>query len=277
MTCTETELASKHNARLNNCSNEEELIEYIMDSLEYINNNDLQGYNRKFSPTPQKSQGGILASDFNLNCACGGYLVVSSGEETCIECGVIVPGSNLGNDENHMAYDRMRGPRIRIHRYKRIVHFYEFIRFLQGHVVCRIDDADLKRVRDHLADTEITPWTVQYSLLKCGLQRYRKHRHYLAKVLSGGEWQPVDISPDVLFQLMKLFKQINELWSRQHKDIAGTRKVFLSYPFTYYQLCRKIGREDLTHGVRLLKSKKLLDKQHEYWNRLETYITEWYI
>lgn len=82
-----------------------------------------------------------------------------------------------------------------------------------------------------------------------------------------GSWQPVALTRQYLTLLCRQFQKLFYVWSK-NKQIHGKRKVFLSYPFIFYQLNLVNDHPEFNRDVTLLKGQQLLARQYEYWDRL---------
>lgn len=271
-TCTSPDYLAIHTQKSQTLDGEA-LIEYLLDSLPYIKAEDSAGYLTAFGPSKKLTKNDLAqALRDQYKCqekGCTGDLVDCGGAGVCAEC-AIVAWEGLGPDQGkNLSYERSRTTLYRIHRYVRLVHFKDLMRALQGEMPCKLPPDDEERVRACLGNTgAITPTTVLAALKKCKLtKKFRKHKEYLAWYLSERRWTGVVIRHADYMQMCKMFKVIERMWDlKSSKKFKGKRKVFLSYPYVFWRLSQLIGHdEEYCRDVQLLKSKKLLAKQHELW------------
>ena len=120
-----------------------------------------------------------------------------------------------------------------------------------------------------ISSAKITPETVVWCLKQLKLAtKFRRHKERLAMILSYNAYQPIVIPSDLFTLLLTNFRRIEFHWDHGGKSSLPERRVFLSYPYVYYQLCYHLKRMDLTGPQHLIKSKKLLIKQHLAYGRL---------
>ena len=272
MTSTSQEYLEYHTRKLTQLSGEDQ-IEYLLDSLPFIKNQDNQGYMEFFGYAQKESKKELLARaerDMYECAECGGYLIDCGGSGVCTDCAVVAWEGLCIAAKNTMTYERCQTTRVRIHRYVRLVHFKDYMRSLHGEIPCKLTAADEERVVLALEPgTAITPTTVLAALKKCKLNyKHRKHKEFLAWKLSGRTWRSSVILHADYVQMCKMFRAIERLWDKpSFKRLKGKRKVFLSYPYVFWRLAQLIGKERAyCKDVHLLKSKILLQKQHELWS-----------
>ena len=167
-----------------------------------------------------------------------------------------------------MSYERRSTTLTKIHRYKRIVHFKDYMRSLHGEIPCTLLPEDEEKIKMALGTGAITPTTVLAALKKTKLNhKHRKHKEFLAWMLSGREWKSTTILHADYTKMCKLFRAIERLWDKpSFKRNKGRRKVFMSYPYVFWRLAQLVGQEEAyCKDVKLLKSKVLLQKQHDLW------------
>jgi hypothetical protein len=278
---TEETLARLHQQKL---ESSEDMMEYLLSSMEFLKTGDLDGWTKKFDPAPVETkvkkrlrQSPNKAEFVPLNAcrACSANEVVedvTQGQQVCTHCGLIQTQGVFTGDIVHCSVDRLKnGNRVHIHRYSRVVHFRTSIRLMQGDSQPEISDDVLCRMRAELGgDCEVTASKVAKILLRLGLSRkYRRHRWRIACLLGGVELPMFDGS--VLMEMFKKFRVLEYYWDHYHEEISPGRVVFFSYKFVFYQFCHMLGYPSYTGAHHLLKNEKLRRFQFDSYRRASKY------
>lgn len=260
-----------------------ELCNYWMDCMTFVKENDLDGWKKRFAPDTIQSNDskGVKRKRGSCNYVwpvslppCKGCKSpevvedVASGSVVCTVCGII-QGPLLSNDSAHTSFARLKSiDHHVIHRYSRVVYFRSLMWGMQGLTNPMISSEDVGRLRLITSGSSATPDTVIDALKKLKMaSKYRRHKCSLAVMLSGGAFKPVCIQPTDFYNLLKLFRRIEYHWDWSGgKKIDKKRKVFLSYPYVFYQLCYHLDLMHLTGPHHLLQSRSLLFRQHEIYS-----------
>jgi hypothetical protein len=260
------------------------LSEYLMDAMEFLRNDDLDGWKRRFLPEPPKQE--VKAKRLRQSPALAPYLPedlcvecksdlviddVKNGQVVCLSCGLIQLQGVFTADTAHCSYSRMRSlGRVHIHRYSRILNFMTIIRFAEGDTHPVVDDATLSLLRAELDGKKVNGFEVRKALCRLGLsRRYRRHSMTFVRMW-GGELN-VTIPGELVMILAKMFRRVEFFFDRHKHRVWPGRKTFFSYNFMLYQLLHEIGRSDLTGPHHLLKSQKLLQVQMGAYKRICQY------
>lgn len=272
------ELHSRHVASLPF----DDQIEYLLAVQEYIKSDDVEGWKRKFAPEKEvvkevkKRRMGPNLSLFMKNPACischSEEVIddVKQGNVVCTECGLI-QCVLLSNDSSVLTHDELKTrQRDYVHRYSRVVYFRSFLMSLIGETNPVIDDTTLGLLRLFVGPPpEVTPERVAVALKKMRLStKYRRHKEYLASLLSGGVYKPLVIEMDVFKRLLHLFRWVEFYYVPIKRVSDPGRRVFFSYPYVYYQLCFHLGLSHLTGPRHLLHCKKRQQMQHKTYGRV---------
>lgn len=248
----------------------QELIEYLLDSLPYIQTEDEAGYLRAFAPPKKPNKYELHAAMYRCP-DCSGQLIDCTGSGVCEDCAVVAWEGMCIEVKNTMQYDRVRSTLYKIHRYNRLVHFKNFMRSIQAQIKCKLPTPTRTAIQSALKDAHnITPTAVLAALKKCKLShKHRKHKEFIAGTLSSWRWQAVQLSHAHYVKLCRMFKTIERLWDKpSFKRRKGKRKVFMSYPYVFWRLCQLLDCVGYCKDVHLLKSKPLLAKQHQLWGNV---------
>lgn len=274
-----TRMHTNHSA----CLTGEMLLDYLMSSMDYLKNVDLDGWKTEFLPVEPKPPTKRIRQSPNLavfhpmpKCrSCGAEEVIDDvvqGQYVCTQCGLIQQQGVFMGGIAHCSMDRLKtGNRVYIHRYSRVVHFRTTIRLMQGDSNPLIGDEDLLRLQVELGGLD-NPGVndVNKALRKLGLSRkYRRHRCRLAFII-GDVFLPV-FDGQTIMKMFKLFRILEYYWNFYHKEISPGRKVFFSYRFIFYQFCHQLNVPQYTGRHHLLKNEKLSRFQFDSYRRASKY------
>lgn len=263
--------------------NGDEMIEYMLSAVEFLRNDDLEGWKQEFTPTESTPviknlrQTPVLAPVLPLpTCTgCGGDRVIDdviNGQYVCITCGLIQTLGVFTGGPAHCSMDRLKNvSRVYIHRYSRVVHFLTTVRLLQGDSAPVVSCEDMQRLRVEVdgGDGLITVEKISRALRKLGLaRRYRRHRYSLLGMMTGVNAPLYDGT--FVLTMAKMFRRLEYYWNYHKKTIAPTRRVFFSYRFVFYQLARQLGQE-LDATQYMLRSPKLNQLSLDSYARLCEY------
>jgi len=168
------------------------------------------------------------------------------------------------------SYDRLRNfMPDRKDTYRRINHFREQLRQLQGKTRVRINDTNrinilntIKKYR--LSHTDITPQVMKTILRSLKLNQFYEHIPFLTSVFNP-QYKCIDIPMHREIKLQHMFNVIEEPYEVIQKTLYTHRKNFLSYPYVTYKLCQLLDYDEYLPYLHLLKSEKLLVFQDTVW------------
>lgn len=254
------------------------LINYLLNSMEFLKTGDVQGWKDKFQPTLGAAQ---VESTTKTQTTCLSCRSTDFAEDVvqnvvvCRNCGLVSEHTLLKSDFAHCSISRARHiQRTYKHIYKRIVHFKTFVQHLAGNFKCPMTSEEENDLRHILNGHPITPNAVVVALKKLKLnKKLRKHKYQIARKLGGYKLM---LFNDALtwHHMLKMFIRLEGVWRYHGKRIAPGRKIFLSYPFIFYQFCHLMNKREWLQDVQLLKNKKALTLQYAYWDEV-CKITGW--
>lgn len=267
-------LMTLHEIQLSHSTN---ALEYLMDAMEYLKTDDLEGWKKKFCPAPavektvakRLRQSPVLAPVIPLPpCeACGSEEVIDdvrAGQIVCISCGLIQQLGVFSGGIAHCSYDQISNlSRVSIHRYSRVVHFMTIIRLGEGNSRPIVDQDTLLNMQVDLVGENIDEVNVRRMLRRTGLsRRYRRHAAYFTDLFGGIRKR--EIPGLVVYEMARMFRRVEFFHEKKHKYIwPGGRKAFFSYKFILYQFLHQLGFQEYTGRDQLLKSEKLLNVQRK--------------
>ena len=261
-------------------------MDYLLNCQPFLKDNDLSGWKTTFAPAatavePPKKRRRMSpnAIEYQPMPPCRGCSSpetiedVKEGCVVCTACGMIQSLHSLGAIAGvaNMSADRMmNASRHVVHRYSRVVYFRSFLLGLQGLTYPQISgqqQASLQAMLD--GEGSATPSSVLKCLKKMNLsKKFRRHKEALAVRCSRGVYEPVSIPGDVFFKLLTLFRRVEFFWDHGCKQHMPGRRVFMSYPYVYFQLCHHLGVPSLSGAHHLLQSRKLQALLHKSYGRL---------
>lgn len=281
---TTTELDRLHSSKteeLKNC--QDDLIDYLLSSVSFLESGDLTGWKKAHQTQDQEVLTTVEVTpadgpnssthyhDINVCPMCGADSCVEDVVNdivVCRECCVVVETCILRTDPGHTSIERLKNiHKVKKHLYKRLCHFKEYVQLLMGNYKCNMTDQEEKDLLAIL-DGNVTPNTVVAGLKKLNLnKKYRKHKECIARKLGGYQLFKMN-NPMIWREMIRRFIRVEHVWKYHGKEIAPKRKIFLSYPFVFWQLCHQLGYPEWTQDVVLLKNKKAKTKQFEYWTKV---------
>ena len=280
-TSTTDKLTHLHETHAENME-EEELMDYLLSCQTFLMENDLDGWIKNFAPEtltqePPKKRRRGSPNDVKWKplAACKSCKSnetvedVKEGTVVCTACGIIQDTNIIGNTVAFMSIDGMRtGNRDVVHRYSRLVYFRSILNGLQGLTSPEISEANLTAIKASLGGAECSVGAVKVALKKLGLlKKYRRHIESITHKMTGGRHMSTRIEGPVFFEILRLFRRVEYFWDRGCSKNMPGRRVFMSYPYVFYQLCFHMGlpHSGLHH---LLKSKHLQGLLHKSYGRL---------
>jgi hypothetical protein len=264
-------------------------FDYLLDCQEWLKTQDRTGWIKNFAPhllitePTQKPKKIRCSPTVRVFCPlppcieCKSDEVINDvreGSVVCTACGLVqsIQGSvGENNGTATMSVDQMmNGSRYIVHRYSRVVYFRSFLLGIQGQTCPEVDANHLLMMRVLCAGYSVVDPSVVNKILRQLkiAKRYRRHRVSLALKLSNGKYKPQQIPGALFMDFLTHFRKIEYMWDHGGKSNMKERKVFLSYPYIFYQLCVHMDCMHLTGKHHLLKSTVLLNKLHLCYGRL---------
>jgi transcription initiation factor TFIIIB Brf1 subunit/transcription initiation factor TFIIB len=277
----ETKTLNQLHEEMMAATDSEKLLDYLMDSMQYLKHDDLVGWKAKFQPEPilpakkQKrlrqspAAAPIIPFEPCLECKSDQILDdVREGQVVCLSCGLIQTRVVFTADFAHCTYDQIRNTaRVAIHRYSRVVHFLNVIRLLTGDSSPVIDDVTMNSLLLEVGG-EKTFESVIRGLRKLGAcVKYRKHAWRL--VLMCGGACPYKFDAQDVMLMVKMFRIVEFWWEKKRWRVFPERKVFFSYKFLLFQFLHALKLPAPTDL--LLKSPGLHKKQVSAYEGLSPY------
>lgn len=252
----------------------EDLMTYLLSSVSYLKNMDLDGWRREFKPTPlvikpvkrrRIGPNTVLSGPERkcLGCPAERSMIddVQQGCVVCTACGLIQDICALDTGSAHMSMNTlMTATRHVVHRYSRVVYFRGLVMSFQGETNPMIPKQVLDDMRLTFDGKNCTPTLVR-QLIKMNKwpARYLYHVEYLTSWASRGKYKPPYFDQDILMKMYGVFRRLEFAWDKNVKK-RTTRSVFPGYKFIFYQLCHHFGHPEWTGKKHLLKSPLLLQR-----------------
>ena len=289
--------------------NELELPSYVFEASKYLNqthelkntfHNELVKIRKnreevKALVTKYTSDSSRLVRSFLLNCcspiadkykeiddmhviepticeSCGGELVVVRSQHVCVECGETASENLLADSAGTTNVSFEQRERVSVERkdtYRKINHFREFLRQLQGKSSATIPPKVMEVVetefkKSHTKPEDITPDVVRSKLHKFRLSKYYEFSVCITLKLNP-KFVPLNIKPEDEELMCYMFLQTLEPYESIKQKVRKNRKSYMSYPFVAYKLCQLNSFESYLPFFRLLKSNVLLGEQDRWW------------
>ena len=209
-----------------------QLYDYLMDSVEFLKNEDLTGWKRKFEESPvapppprvkRLKQSPCCAPPISLQTPlcmeCNNDTLLDGSQIVCTTCGLIQLQGVFSVHIAHCTYrDRQSMTRVYIHYYDRVANFMTVIRFRNGDSDPEIPAEAMSDLQAALSGLPITITNVTAKMKDLGLNRkYTRHKYSITRILGGGKEKY--ITGDVVFKLVKIFKILNYMFFKYKKVI----------------------------------------------------------
>lgn len=179
----------------------------------------------------------------------------------------------LGSTPAHCSYDNLKNMTpSRKYTYKRINHFREFLRKVQGKgkMSPPHDLVLMLRAEFHKCHTDtnfIKPCLVRKKLRKLNQSEFYDMVAALTMILNPN-YEPLDIPPEREEKLCFMFMQAEPVYEGIKRFVRKNRRNFMSYPVSAFKLCQLNGWDEYTDYFTLLKSDPLLIEQDNYWKMI---------
>lgn len=159
--------------------------------------------------------------------------------------------------------------------YKRLNHFKECVRQMQGLTVSKVNPKSVHALRELLkfsSDKEIhslTPSTCR-RMLEC----VRDHRSYENSVslcvILNPKFKPLVLTPEQTSRLYMRFLCLEDVFDDAKAKMLDRRKNFPSYHYIFGRLCEleNITHPSLETSIRTLKSRKLTAAHDRIWTHM---------
>ena len=228
-------------------------------------------YLRAFYPGDTGAREAVAAAGADtLRCECGGEIVEAENSyHVCEKCGIVQAVGISDNQTNNLNWSDLQNAPGRQYTYKRLNHFREYLRQVQGRCRASIPQDVLQRLQSEFEKTRvptkaITGAKVRKALKKIKLSKYYEHVENIACLLNRA-YKPLVIPPEHEETLCLMFAQLERPFDEVKHIVAPDRKNFLSYPYVFFKLNELNGWDDYNRGCTLLKSVELLNRQDRWW------------
>jgi hypothetical protein len=259
----------------------EEQMNYLLSCQDYLKEDNVSGWKMQFAPEqsiesslpeePVKkrrrmSPDAVLWTPHPPCSRCKSHEILDDtwgGSVVCTACGLVQIRQMVGISCAHMSQEQLKnGERKIVHRYSRVAYFRSFLLGLQGKTYPVISAVELDSLRAISGGNGATDETVKIGLKLLRLAtRFRRHRYTLAHMINP-QFKPVNMDAGQFFNFLKLFRMIECQWQFGLKRKLGTRRVFFSYPYVFYQLCFHLKMMHFSGPHHLLQDRNLLNKLH---------------
>lgn len=187
--------------------------------------------------------------------------------------------ASLGGDELKCSR-RGKGRKAGIWRrrgnsYKRLNHFKDCIKQVQGCTVEKVKSITLDRVKRAMQFREIHESRLNPSMCRSILENIKDHHNYENNVsiccILNPTFRPMRFTGEQQAQLCLRFLMLESVFDQAKVVASSNRKNFLSYHFMLRRLCsmdKDIDRDKMIESVRNLKSTRLLAIHEKIWREM---------
>ena len=272
----------------------EELREYLLECVPYLNahhsftsdrmaaqrngdsEDELIALERKNADEYVHRFHGSLVTDghekqeFRL-CECGGTVEeVENSYMVCSKCSVVQRVGLSYNQSLNLNWAELvdRNPG-RQYTYRRLNHFREYLRQMQGKCKGLVPPDVIEAVKDECTKTRLCVDQVTGAKVKKLLKAVKKSPYYeyaenIACIVNPG-YQPVQVAPEDEEKLCLMFVQLEKPFDKVKHLVNAKRKNFFSYPYTFFKLNELNSWDHYNVNCTLLKSVALLNEQDRWW------------
>ena len=289
-------MEARYAERLKACQSEEELCEYLLDTIpiirEYsqcdestvetttvlglkmtskrgVKRNDI--FKKYLSEVEHDVDAGKKGQDPSLlpckNCKSTFSFIIDeeTSDRVCKECGY----AEYYQEEKVGFKEEQEMEKNVVYSYKRENHFNEWVSQFQAKESTHVPEEVISLLRNEFKKqkvkdlSEITHEKVKTLLKKLDKSKYYEHVPYITTILNG--IQPPTMPQALEDKLRLMFHHIQKPFEK-HKP--AKRKNFLSYSYVLYKFCELLGEDDYLPCFPLLKSKEKLYAQDEIWKKI---------
>lgn len=284
-------LSTLHQEYLSKLKDGEE-IEYLLNSMDYLKNNDLEGWLRTFSPSSVSSspvstvkrrrcspqEAPREGERYCKNKECRKNSVhddVLQGCVVCTACGTI-QGIYMENKGAFIDAPHAWNPAWQyvVHHYSRQVYLRSILWAMQGQTNAQLTPEEDRILRQGcVGKSSVSPADIKKIINTNKLRTVLcRHVESLAAVLSPVKRPLLYIDAQVMLQITKMFAITEYHWMKGLR-IEG-RKLFPSYRFLILQYAYHLDYSELCLPTLLMKTRSSLIKHMTYYRKLcET--TKW--
>lgn len=195
----------------------------------------------------------------------GSILHKQRGQRSCRDDG----NSRAGGD-NRIGIWRRRGT-----SYKRLNHFKDCMKQVQGYTMAKVKAETLERVKRAMEFREMHISCLNPKMCRFILESIKDHRNYENSVsicrIVNPTFKPLCLTGEQEARLCLRFLMLESVFDRAKLVAASGRKNFLSYHFMFRRLyCMEKGADldKMRESVRVLKSSRLLAIHESIWREM---------
>ena len=206
----------------------------------------------------------------NVCRSCSGEIIeIENSQCICEDCGMVDQIGMSMNPANNLNWEDMQNAPGRQYTYRRLNHFREYMRQIQGQSRATIPDLIYTELKEEFRKVrmpahKINPRRVKVKLKKIGRSKYYEHIESIAARLSS-TYKPIRIDPVHEEKLCLMFVQLENPFENIKHMVNRDRKNFFSYPFAFFKLNELNGWDEYNRSCSLLKSTELINKQDIWW------------
>ena len=228
-----------------------------------------------------------IIEDVCADCGSGDIIEAANSYHVCTECGVVAHTGYSTRDPLANVNWEDSPQQKRQYTYKRLNHFREYLRQIQGDSRTVIpeqlyDDLRLQFFKYHVKTEDITGESVRLMLRRLKVKakcteplslidptKYYEHREAIAARMNP-TYKLLVIAPLHQERLCLMFVQLEDPFEtiKATMNQDERRKNFLSYPFTYFKLNELNGWDSYNERCDLLKSVELMNYQDKWWTMI---------
>lgn len=218
-----------------------------------------------------------MCNEKNDSCLCTIFVVTSDeGEVVCAECGRVVRRNHEETQDTLMWADRSHyEQRIKFKKsiYKRSEHVRDFYNNLQAIKIPNIPSNVYNDVVEKIKElgvplNHVEPFHIKRALRVLGWSRYYEYvpllQCHIHKIM-GKQFAPTKLPISLVNTHQALYKQVEMVYD---KVKPHNRKNFFNLNYLAFKFCSLLGDYEYLHLFRLPRTKSVLQKNEETWEKI---------
>lgn len=196
------------------------------------------------------------------------YVVLEELETLTTKFISVFRNANTNNHAKRLPPSTLRMTRAQKETYRRINHFREYLRQIQGKSRGAVPKAIIDNVTAELKKHRVLLHEAKPRHVRGALKRMRQASYYehIISITSAINpcYQPLDIPEYRVERLCAYFMKTERPFNQIRARVNKFRKNFLSYPYVMYQLCQLFEWDEYLGELKLLQP-ELLIPQDRWW------------
>ena len=194
----------------------------------------------------------------------------TSFERICIECGSVI--TLIHTDESGLTYSQQCDMDQQAYPYRRANHFQEWLIQFQGKETTIVPDEVFEKIRNQMkrqrieSTNDLNEKNIKQIMKTLRLNKYYEHIPQVLLRMNGKH--PPRLTEATEEKMKIMFNEIQAPFDKAIREVAPTRKNFLSYSYVLRKFVELLELDDLIPHFPLLKSREKLTVQDKIWKHI---------